>query len=104
MDNHHVVGETNDPTTVPIPTNDHVAVLSEDQHDWPRQTRENPDGDPALRAAACLRGVLRTVQYLVDAAVLWIVQFFEALSAFRVKTIGRFWWRGTPLESFTTKE
>lgn len=101
VDDHHVAGAANDSTTAPIPTNDHVAVLSEDQYDWPRETRENPDGDPALRAAACIRGVISTVHYLVDTAVLWIVAFLEALSAFLVKTMGRFWWRGTPLELFT---
>jgi hypothetical protein len=100
LDKHHPAGRANDSTTVEIPTNDHIAVLSEDQHDWPIQTLENPDGDPALRAAACIRGVRSTVHYLVDTAVSWIVFFLETLSAFLVKANGRYWWRDTPLESF----
>jgi hypothetical protein len=52
IDNHHPFAEANDPkTTVPVSVNDHRADLNEAQNDWPRQTRENPDGSPLLAAA-----------------------------------------------------
>jgi len=57
MDSHHPFGKANDPeTTTPTPVNDHRAELSKAQEDWPKRTRENPDGSPLLRAAACVRG------------------------------------------------
>ena len=47
MDKHHVFGEANDRhTTVSVPVNDHRAELNEAQNDWPKRTRENPDGSP----------------------------------------------------------
>jgi len=103
IDRHHVAGKANDPITIKIPTNDHIAVLTEDQHDWPEQTRENPDGDPALRGAACVRGIRGTLHYLIDAVVLWVAAFLEGLSAYLTDTRGRFWWRDTPLEAFAPK-
>lgn len=57
MDDHHVFGKANDPTTiVTVPANDHRAELSVAQQDWPKKTPENPDGSPLLAAAARIRG------------------------------------------------
>src|SRR5713101_4763503 len=39
-DGHHVAGEANDPTKIPVPVNDHRAELSTAQADWPEQTLE----------------------------------------------------------------
>ena len=99
-DAHHVAGEANDATTIYVPTNDHVAELSERQHDWPEQTLQNPDGDPLLRAAACLRGGYDTVVYLVKRVFLWIPRMLETASEFLTQVLGRFYWRGTPLQAF----
>ena len=100
MDNHHVAGRANDPTTVGVPTNDHVAELSEHQRDWPEHTLRNPDGDPFLKGAACVRGCFDTVVYLAKRLLLWIADLLEAASALLTQTSGRFYWRGTPLEAF----
>ncbi len=100
MDHHHVAGRANDPTTIGVPTNDHVAELSERQRDWPEQTLRNPDGDPLLRAAACIRGCLETVVYLAQRLLLWIPKLLELTSAHLTHTNGRFYWRGTPLAAF----
>ena len=64
-DNHHVYGKANDPATVPAPVNDHRAELNTAQHDWPKKTLQNPEGSPLLKAAACVRGFIDTVVYLV---------------------------------------
>jgi hypothetical protein len=100
IDDHHVAGRANDPATIAIPTNDHVAILSEQQRDWPEQTLRNPDRDPFLKGAACIRGVRDTIVYLVDRVLLWIAHMLEAASALLTKTRGRFYWRNTPLEPF----
>jgi len=103
MDRHHPAGRANHPLTVNVPVNDHAAVLSEAQYGWPTTTLENPDGDPLLRAAACIRGFVNTVMYQIQEMLLWIAEFLERLSAFLVELWGRRWWRKTPLAEFEPK-
>jgi hypothetical protein len=104
MDNHHPFGKANNPTTIPVPVNDHRADLSTVQYDWPKETRENPDGSPLLAAAACLRGFVDTVVYLIRKGVLWIAEALEWLNAFLLEQLGPQWWVGTPLEQFLPKQ
>jgi len=103
MDNHHVAGKPNSPITISVPVNDHRAELSVGQHDWPKETRENPDGSPLLAAAGCVRGFMDTVTYLVNELLLWIAEFLERLNAFLAEALGPKWWLGTPLEKFAPK-
>lgn len=100
MDDHHPAGEANSPATIPVPVNDHRAELSVAQHDWPKQTRENPDGSPLLAAAGCVRGFIDQIIYLVKKLLLWIPEMLEALDAFLAKKLEPKWWVGTPLEQF----
>jgi hypothetical protein len=100
IDRHHVAGRANDPTIIPIPTNDHLAVLSEHQRDWPAGTLANPDGDPLLRYAAGIRGFWDTVRYLAERFLLTAAHVLEIASRFLTDTLGRFWWRKTPLAAF----
>ena len=65
LDEHHYAGAANDATTIPVPASDHRAELTTAQLDWPTQTRENPDGSPALAGAARVRGFVDTVVYLI---------------------------------------
>lgn len=109
-DNHHVAGKANNSTTIPIPVNDHRARLSVAQYDWPKQTRENPDGSPLLAAAACIRGFIDTITYvidtilhLIDKLLLWIPEMLEGYDAFLVKALGRKYWLNTELEQFVRK-
>src|SRR5262245_57322055 len=56
VDEHHYAGEANDPTTTfPVPVDQHQELTSA-QLDWPKETRENPRGSPALAAAGRVRG------------------------------------------------
>lgn len=103
MDDHHVFGESNNPTTIPVPVNDHRAELNVAQYDWPKQTRENPDLSPLLAAAASLRGFIDTVLYLIKKGVLWIADMLEKLDVYLVKKFGTKWWIGTELEQFAPK-
>jgi hypothetical protein len=102
-DAHHVAGEPNSPVTVPTPVNDHRADLSVVQYDWPKRTRENPDGSPFLAVAGCVRGFIDYLIYLVKKFLHWIPEMLEAADEFLEKQLGRRWWIGTPLEQFAPK-
>ena len=45
IDEHHPAGRANDPTTTPVPVNDHCAELNPAQEDWPKETLENLRAD-----------------------------------------------------------
>lgn len=99
-DNHHPAGGANNPATIPIPVNDHRAELNVAQYDWPKETRENPDGSPLLAAAARIRGYLNTTDYLREKLMLENPEMLEVLNAFLVERLGPKWWVGTELERF----
>jgi hypothetical protein len=80
LDNHHPAGKANSPVTIPIPVNDHRAILSVAQFDWPEETLENPNGDPYLRMAASIRGFMDMLAYLVDKLLRPIAEVLEALA------------------------
>lgn len=100
LDQHHVAGKSNSPATILIPVNDHRARLSADQHDWPRETLENPNGSPLLAAAASLRGYSDTSTYLVERFVLNNPEMLETLDAFLIEKLGPEWWIGTSMERY----
>jgi hypothetical protein len=101
MDNHHPFGEANDrKTTIPIPVNDHRAVLNEAQNDWPKRILENPDGSPVLAAAGCLLGVIDTVKYLIETGLRWVAEMLAKLDEWATGKFGPKYWVGTPLEEF----
>lgn len=90
-DGHHVAGKANHPLIIPIPANDHKE-LSEAQYDWPKATRENPDGSPVLSIAGSIRGFCDTIVYLVKKLLLWIPEYLEKLDAFLASYFGPKWW------------
>ena len=104
MDDHHPAGKANNPATVTVPVNDHRAELSVAQHDWPKQTRENPDGSPLLAAAWCVRGFIDQIIYLVKKLLLWIPEMLEALDSFLAEKLEPKWWVGTPLARFAPEQ
>jgi len=99
QDEHHYAGAANDATTISAPVGDHRAELTTAQLDWPTQTRENPDGSPALAAAARIRGFIDTVVYLIRKGLLWVAEMLEKLDATLVKRLGRQWWQSMGLPS-----
>jgi hypothetical protein len=103
MDNHHVAGRANDPTTIPLPVNDHRAELTVSQHDWPRETLENPDRSPLLARAACIRGYADTNAYLMDALLLPGADCYELLDTLLTEKFGLKWWKKTQLKRFIPK-
>jgi hypothetical protein len=102
-DNHHPAGETNDPTTTAIPVNDHRAILSPQQYEWPHETWENPSASPLLAGAACMRGYCETDSYLAASLLIPKAEMLEALEAFLEKRFGPKWWVETEMERFAPK-
>lgn len=103
MDDHHVAAESNSPVTVPVPVNDHRAELNTAQFDWPKKTRENPDGSPLLAAAGCIRGLVDYVIYLIKKCVNWIPEMLEKLDEYLTQERGTKYWIGTPIAQFVPK-
>jgi hypothetical protein len=91
IEQHHPAGRNNDSFTVPIPANDH-RILSDRQQDWPEQTLRNPKGDPLLKIAATVRGVMDMFIELIRRTLGWIPEFLEALADFLVEELGNNWW------------
>jgi hypothetical protein len=104
MDNHHIAGEANSPVTIPVPVNDHRAELNSAQEDWPKETRENPDGSPLLAAAGCIRGFIDYILYLIEKGLHWVADLLEKLDAHLVNKLGPQWWANTEIEQFAPKQ
>lgn len=104
VDDHHFAGEANNPTTIPVPVNDHRAVLSAAQADWPKSTQRNPENSPLLAAAGCVRGFVDTVLYLIERGLLWIAEMLESLDDFQAQKLGPKWWVNTELNQFAPKK
>ncbi len=103
MDDHHLGAISNHPLTVPVPVNDHRGRLSVDQQDWPKQTRENPDGSPLLAAAGCIRGFVDWVIYVIERGLLWVAEMLETLDAYLTDKLGQRYWVDTPLARFAPR-
>ena len=104
LDDHHPAGKINHPATVAIPVNDHRAILSPAQYDWPKDTWENPRRSPLLAGAASIRGYYDTNLYLTDELLLRDARLLETLDKYLTERLGPQWWRGTPLEEFVPRQ
>jgi hypothetical protein len=102
-DDHHPFGRANSSIMLSVPVNDHRARLSVDQMDWPKETLRNPQGSPLLSAAACIRGFIDVVLYLIEEGLLWIADMLEILDDFQVKKLGPKWWVNTEIKQFAPK-
>jgi hypothetical protein len=102
-DNHHPFGRANSSVTISVPVNDHRARLSVDQMNWPKSTLMNTQGSPLLAAAACVRGFVDTILYLIETGLLWIADMLEILDKSLLKKLGPGWWRETEIERFAPK-
>jgi hypothetical protein len=103
LDNHHPAGRANNPSSVPIPVNDHRALLSPMQYEWHPETFENPSRSPILAAAASVRGYSETGDYLLASLLIPNAKMLETLHAYLIKRLGPEWWVGTEMEPFAPK-
>lgn len=91
VEKHHVAGQHNDPTTVPVGANDH-RLLSNQQRDWPKETLQNPSGSPLRKAAGALRGFIEWLTLVLDRVLGWIPGFLEQLDEHLTERNGESWW------------
>ena len=103
-DQHHFAGRANNPATIPVPVNDHRAILTVAQAEWPKSTLTNTEGSPLLAGAACLRGCIDTIHYLIEQGLLWLADMLEKLDEIQVKKLGPKWWTNTEIEQFAPKK
>jgi hypothetical protein len=103
-DQHHFAGKANNPATIPVPVNDHRAILSVVQGEWPKPTLSNTEGSPLLAGAASLRGCIDTIHYLIEKGLLWLAEMLEKLDDVQVKKLGPRWWVNTEIEQFAPKK
>ena len=104
IDQHHFAGRANSPATIPVPVNDHRAILSVAQAEWPKPTLTNAEGSPLLAGAACLRGFVDTILYLIEKGLLWLADMLERLDEILMKQLGPRWWVNTKIDEFTPKK
>ena len=104
MDDHHFAGRANNSATIPIPVNDHRADLSVAQADWPKSTLRNTERSPLLAGAACVRGFIDTVVYLIEKSLLWLAEMLEQLDKVLLNKLGPEWWANTEIERFAPKK
>jgi hypothetical protein len=86
----HTAGRVNHSVTVPLPGNDH-RVIDPLKGDWPKATRDNPDGSIVLAAAGCLRGWLDTMLVIIDRTCGWIPRLLELLHVWLCLKLGDGW-------------
>src|SRR5215467_6633175 len=98
MDDHHFAGRANHRATVSIPVNDHRADLSGSQAEWPKSTLRNTEGSPLLAGAACVRGFIDTILYLIEKGLLWLADMLEKLDQVLLKKLGPKWWVNTEID------
>jgi hypothetical protein len=103
-DYHHSFGRANNPTTIRVPVNDHRADLSAAQMEWPKSTLRNPEGSPLLAGAACVRGFIDTILYLIEKGLLWLAEMLEELDEVLLKKLGPGWWANTEIKRFAPKK
>lgn len=94
-DLHHVAGRSNHAVTIPVPVNDHRARLSPEQNNWPSRTLRNPDRSPLLAGAACIRGFIDVLRYLLDEVLQWLAEELENLDEILGERLGPQWWRAS---------
>lgn len=92
IDLHHVAGQRNDDTTIPVPVNDHRAELTPAMYDWPEETRENPDQAPLLANAGRIRGVCKMYTYLIEKLLLPSADSLEDLHRLLSEKHGKKYW------------
>jgi hypothetical protein len=62
------------------------------------------EGSPLLAGAACVRGFVDVVGYLVETGLLWLADMLEKLDEVLRKKLGPKWWANTEIEQFAPKK
>ncbi len=97
MEDHHILGKTNDPTTVPVPGNLHRS-LSDAQYDWRTDLRTNPERDPLVWLARACRGLSDHLAWWVKVLAA-VGDWLLALAAALRREHGVAWWTNLGIPS-----
>jgi hypothetical protein len=93
----HLIGHHNDEQLcMPFLGNLHRA-MDDGKKDWPQKTLLNPEGSPALKAAACVRAACDWAQVIVGCLMTWVALFLEWLDTRLTELHGRRWWEAIGL-------
>lgn len=90
VEDHHVLGESNDPSTVGVPGNPHRYISNRAQ-DWERDLQRGDPADPLLWIIRLLRSIKDAAQWLVDRAD-DLVHFLLRLRQWLIENHGVQWW------------
>lgn len=93
QDGHHSAGRANCDKTTLVPVNDHRAILSTAQYEWPKRTLRNPERSPLLSIAAKARGTGDHLRYLSRDVLPGSPEFLEQLDQILTRRFGREWWK-----------
>ncbi|MHB1325173.1 MAG: hypothetical protein ACYC0L_03050 [Thermoleophilia bacterium] len=102
VERHHPAGRINDPDMeVTMAANDH-RIIDSYKADWPEETRLNPEGSPALRAAANLRSARDWLVMIAERLLAPVIAWLEALEKCMRKLHGPRWWEALGLPDMLT--
>lgn len=90
VEDHHVLGESNDPSTIGVPGNPHRNISNQMQ-DWEPDLRWGDPADPLLWIARLLRSIKDAAQWFVD-RVDDLVHFLLRLKQWLIENYGVQWW------------
>lgn len=90
-EDNHIFGRQNSDAQVRVPINDHRAVLSVAQYEWPPKTLANADASPLLEAAARYRGLRDAVGFMLDDCAIR-AEYLERADALLREAYGEHWW------------
>lgn len=99
QDDHHSPGRANCNKTIPVPANDHRAILSPAQYEWPKRTLRNPERSPLLSIAVKTRGTGDHLRYLSRDVLPGSPEFLELLDQILTQRFGRRWWKQLGFDS-----
>jgi len=93
----HPAGRANDPQLeVPMPGNHH-RPMDDYKADWPEKTRLNPEGSPALRAAAYVHAAWDWLRVIGERLLAPVAAWLEALEERMCELHGPRWWEAIGL-------
>ena len=66
IDFHHIEGRKNSPLIAPVNVNDHRAILTPAQFDWPKFATRNRNARELIEASQSLWAVINYIEYLLN--------------------------------------
>ncbi len=90
VEDHHVLGQANDPSTIGVPANPHRS-LSDRMQDWEDELLRGDPADPLLWIARLLRSIKDAAEWIMD-RLDDVVHFLLRLRQWLLENYGPQWW------------